>query len=146
MFRSDYHPFLFCFFFFFFFENFEWEWWRMMKKIIRIPNDINHDIITSYFLPSTPLCTLIFLFSFFFFGFLPFFFFLSPNCCCGNWFVPTPALPLSKNHGNPLSYLIEYCSTIGALQYLCFTCPDIQLVVNKFLSFCITLLMFIGLQ
>ena len=52
----------------------------------------------------------------------------------------TPTLPLSKDHDTPFSNPYEYCSTVGALQHLCPTRPDIQFLGNKVSQFlhCLT--------
>lgn len=47
----------------------------------------------------------------------------------------TPTLPLSYNHGVPISDPAEYHHTVGALQYLFLTHHDIQFIVKKFSQF-----------
>lgn len=48
--------------------------------------------------------------------------------------LPTPTISqtiMSKNDGDPLPDPYLYCSTVGALQHVTVTCPDISYTVSK---------------
>lgn len=52
--------------------------------------------------------------------------------------ISTPAISgrrLSVHDGEPLSYITEFQSVVGALQYILFTRPDIMFAINQVCQF-----------